>query len=62
MEQDFELMCCIKHETDAAILIDTGVEEVWIPLSQISSIHHKDRDGLDRVVMSQWIAKKKGLC
>lgn len=60
----FELQCEIRHETDNAILIvDTATgEELWIPLSQIEEIHREGKvKGADRVVMTDWIAQKKGL-
>jgi hypothetical protein len=48
-------------ETDKAVLLidDTG-EEVWLPLSQVEEMHEA-KDGTVRVVMSEWIAKQKGL-
>lgn len=60
----FELQCEVVHETDNAIkVIDTVTgEEMWIPLSQIEEIHREGKvKGADRVVMSDWIAEKKGL-
>jgi len=53
--------CVIKHETDSALLVcvqETG-EEVWLPLSQIESVHHTKPTAT--VVVSDWIAEKKGL-
>lgn len=51
----------IVRETDNAILLRTEAgEEVWVPLSQIDEIH-RDRNGMATVVMSEWIAKQKGL-
>jgi hypothetical protein len=35
-------------------------EEMWIPLSQVSSMH-KGAKGEGTIVVSAWIAKKKGL-
>ena len=58
----YEIACYIKYETDNAILIEdeTLDEPVWIPLSQIDEIH-RAKDGLATVVMTDWIARQKGL-
>ena len=56
-----EIECTIKHETERAMLVvvhATG-EEVWLPLSQVDEIH---RESPARVVVSDWIAREKGLC
>lgn len=64
----YELACRFLRETDAACLIvDPGSgEEIWIPLSQVDERHGKqDRDGCftgeGTIIMSDWIAQKKGL-
>ena len=58
----YEIACHIKHETDNAILIEdeTMDEPIWIPLSQVEEIH-RNKDGLATVVMTDWIARVKGL-
>jgi hypothetical protein len=58
----FEMSCHFKHETDNAVLIidPASGEELWIPLSQVEEMHH-DKNGDGTIVMSAWIAKKKGL-
>jgi len=64
--------CTIKHETPRALLITLGYEvepedsenptdTVWIPTSQIHSIHRDDRDDTATIYISKWIADKKGL-
>lgn len=59
----FEFACLFKAETDAAVLVhDYGSEsDVWIPLSQVESMH-KDKEGKGTIVVSDWIARQKGLC
>ncbi len=52
--------CVRKYETENAVLIDVDGEEVWIPLSQVESMHF-DRLGNGTIVISDWIAKQKGL-
>jgi len=61
-DKTFEIACEFKHETDSAILIVDPVssEELWIPLSQVEEIH-RDKNGFGTLVMSEWIARKKGL-
>lgn len=61
-EATFELACIKKHETDNAVLIydPASDEDVWIPLSQIEEMHF-DKTGQGTMVMSEWIARKKGL-
>ncbi len=58
----FELACSKKHETDNAVLIyDPATDEdIWIPLSQVEEMHF-DKNGNGTIVMSEWIARKKGL-
>jgi hypothetical protein len=53
--------CKVLRETDRAIEIeyDEGnrLERCWLPLSQVSEIHKQD----GYVVISDWIARTKGL-
>lgn len=58
----YEMACEFERETDSAILIhDPATEEdIWIPLSQVESIH-RHPDGSGTIIMSDWIARKKGL-
>lgn len=54
--------CECKAETTMAILVDLGSHEVWIPKSQISDdseVWRKDDTG--KLIITEWIAKKKGL-
>ena len=57
----FELACQRQTETDNAVLVYDFVkdESHWIPLSQVESMHF-DKEGNGRIVMTEWIAKKKG--
>ena len=52
--------CVRKHETDNAVLLDVDGGEVWIPLSQVKSMHF-DARGSGTIVVSDWIANQKGL-
>lgn len=52
--------CKREWETDAAVLIVVDDEHVWIPLSQVDSMHFDGR-GNGHIVISDWIAQQKGL-
>lgn len=49
-------------ETDKAVLVFdlASGEELWIPFSQVSEMH-KGKTSEGTIIMSAWIAKKKGL-
>lgn len=60
--ETYELACKRKFEGPNAVLIldhATG-EELWIPLSQVEEMHFNPQ-GEGTIVISAWIAKKKGL-
>ena len=60
--ETYKLACTFKAETDRAVLIidHASGEELWIPLSQVEEMHRDSaREG--EIVMTAWIAKKKGL-
>lgn len=62
MRVSFEFACRFVHETDNAVLVvdhATG-EQLWLPLSQVESMH-RDGRGEGSIVVSDWIAKQKGL-
>lgn len=56
----FEFSCKKLAETDSAIKVYDGENEHWIPLSQIEEMHF-NRKGEGTMVVSDWIAEKKGL-
>jgi hypothetical protein len=58
----YEFACVFKHETyDAVLVYDPATEEeIWFPLSQVEELHH-DKSGNGTIVVSDWIAKQKGL-
>lgn len=57
-----EFACVFQRETDGAVLIfdPATEEEIWFPLSQVESMHH-DKNGNGTIVVTDWIAKQKGL-
>lgn len=58
----FEFACTFLGETDAAVKVydHASEEEIWLPLSQVDSMH-KGKDGVGTIVVTAWIAKQKGL-
>jgi hypothetical protein len=51
----------IIAETDNAILLFDGIEEVWLPLSQIE-YNPSAKEGTDTTVeIPEWLAYEKGL-
>ena len=57
----YTLECKFLKDTDAAVLVeDDNGEQHWIPLSQIERMV-KRPNGYGHIVMSDWIAKQKGL-
>lgn len=56
---EVEIECTFLRETENAVQIEVGDEQLWIPLSQVSSMRKGKGGG--KIVMSQWIANQKGL-
>ncbi len=53
-----------KKETDAALLCEIDGADYWIPKSQIaddSEVFDDGNNATGRLVISEWIAKQKGL-
>lgn len=48
-------------ETEKAILCTIAGKETWIPLSQVHEIHREPDGKTGSIVVSEWIAKEKGL-
>lgn len=49
----------IQRETDKAILIETkDGRDVWVPLSQVSAIHHSEPPSLE---IATWFVNKEDL-
>lgn len=59
----FEFSCRKVRETDAAILVEEPVSglDIWFPLTQVEEMHFHVKTGLGTMVVSDWIAKEKGL-
>lgn len=51
----------VLHETDQAVWVSDGINEVWIPKSQISDELEYLTNGLVRILIPEWLAKEKGL-
>lgn len=52
----------IRNVTDRAVLIFDGKREVWVPRSQIEDPEefHRGEVGVE-ILMTEWIAREKGL-
>ncbi len=55
IEAYFEL----KGDTDDAVLVTDGINEIWLPKSQISMNHIQDHDY--EITMPEWLAYKEGI-
>jgi hypothetical protein len=55
----FDLNCTIAAETPAAVLINDGINKVWLPRSQIEI--DERGDGTFDISMPVWLAKDKEL-
>lgn len=61
----YEIAVTFLRETDSAVLIHDPAsdEEIWIPLSQVEEMHRPQgsfpKSGT--IIMSDWIARQKGL-
>jgi hypothetical protein len=54
--------CTIVSETDLAIKVAlSDGETMWLPLSQVEEIHRAKQLNEDRLVVTRWIARQKGL-
>ena len=52
----------IRHETDFAYLVYDGVNEVWIPKSQIQECRQINTKGNDfEIIIPEWLAIEKGV-
>jgi hypothetical protein len=61
-EETVEIEGTAMGETEMAVLFDTGDEAVWIPKSQIiERWDDEDNEGLTTLVITEWLAIKKGL-
>lgn len=63
--ETYEMACIFTGgETTAAVQIrdPASGEELWIPLSQVEQMHRpSSHKGEGVIVMTRWIAEKKGL-
>lgn len=55
-----DIACNVRHATDKAILVDDGINTVWLPKSKVEV--DPAPDGRSSIVtMPEWLAKEKGL-
>ena len=55
--------CEVKHETDAAYLLNDGTQDIWIPKSQIEDEEMSFQDGIKCLEFGipEWLALEKGM-
>ena len=53
--------CDIIHETSSAVLVKKNDDEFWFPFSHVERIVRSKEPGKSQIVVTAWIAKKKGL-
>lgn len=58
--KDVEISCEVKRETDKALLIFDGTNEVWIPKSQIKD-SCEERGRVISIFIPEWLAEEKDL-
>jgi hypothetical protein len=55
-----EITAEIIHETDAALLLNDGTGETWVPKSQISYPDGAGAGDTVEVTMPEWLAQDRG--
>jgi hypothetical protein len=63
MSKEVEIEAEYIHETDLALLINDGDQEVWLPKSQIKYDYVQGSDSLLEIIvtMPEWLAIEKEL-
>lgn len=52
----------LKHETDGAYLVSDGINDIWLPKSQVKEFRQLNRKGIDyEFVIPEWLAMEKGI-
>jgi hypothetical protein len=57
---DVDFCAEMRRETERAVLMFDGTNEIWIPRSMIKGIR-RIRDYDYELVIPQWLAKEKGI-
>ena len=63
--ETYDFTIDVAAVTDKAICINDGVEEQWIPKSQVvcltKELDHIEQGDQVHIMIQEWLAKKKGL-
>ena len=59
MKDEIEFYLELKTERKAAYLFTDGIDEFWLPKSQVEAVHVKDKEY--NVFVPEWLAKEKEL-
>lgn len=57
MKDSIEIFVEVKHETELGILVSDGLNQFWLPKSQIEIEYRKD--GHAEITLPQWLAEEK---
>ncbi len=61
-DETYEFEARVEHESAKAYLVEPTIgEKIWIPKSQVVDVHAPDENGLRVFVVTEWIARQKGL-
>lgn len=58
--KDVEIAVEVQAETPKALLVNDGINEVWIPRSQIKD-QCEEKGVISSIFITEWLAKEKGL-
>jgi hypothetical protein len=56
----FTLNCTLVRDGTGAVLVDTGVGQIWLPYRELISVE-RGMFGALRIQMPAWLAREKGL-
>jgi len=61
-DKNIEIAVDIKHMTNAAVLVNDGTKEAWIPKSKIEDYTDELETGHSiTIFLPEWLALEKGL-
>lgn len=61
MRDDIEIEVEVRGESQLALLVFDGKEEVWVPKSQISDQSERADGSVESIFIPEWLALKNGL-
>lgn len=61
MSAEVEIAVEVRRETDKALLVFDGKQEVWVPKSMITDQSEDERGNVETIFLPEWLALEKGL-